>query len=113
MQSDGASAKLVKSVQQISQDLSACYLSSTMFTVGGVVLGSIAATRSKNIKYLGVGAFVGTSADVLYGFSFLCKELQNDYQRARNEAYLRSREEEQKILSDRKQAIDNKNFSGR
>jgi hypothetical protein len=97
-----------KSAQDIGKDLSACYLSSSMFTVGGVVMGSVAAARKKNIRYLAVGAFFGTTFDAVYGFTYLCKGLQNDYQRARNAAYLKSKEEEQKIIAAKMEAIDKK-----
>jgi hypothetical protein len=56
-----------KSAQDIGRDLAACYLSSSIFTVGGVVLGTVAAARAKNIKFLAVGAFFGTTFDAVYG----------------------------------------------
>lgn len=56
-----------KTAQDIGKDLATCYLSSSMFTVGGVVLGTVAAARAKNIKFLAIGAFFGTTLDAVYG----------------------------------------------
>ena len=95
-------------MQKLSQDLSACYLSSSMFTVVGVGIGTALSLQKKNVKYMALGAMAGTTTDAVYGFGFLCRDLSNKYQMARNAAYTESKKEEKRILDKHIKAIDNK-----
>ena len=85
-----------KSMDELSKDLSLCYLQSSMFTVVGVAVGSALSMQKKNVRYLAVGAFFGTVSDAAYGFGYACRELQNDYQTARNAIYIQSKAEERR-----------------
>ena len=69
--------------------------------VAGVGVGTALSIQRKNMKYLALGGFVGTIGDAVFGYSYLCRDITMDYQRARNVAYLASKAEGKRLIDKR------------
>ena len=54
----GSGPRGPRTSQQISEELTACYLASTMCTVVGVGIGTALSVQRKNVKYLAAGGVV-------------------------------------------------------
>ena len=62
--------------------VSECMLSNSMFTIGGVAIGTFLGLRKKHLRPFVYAITFGTFADLLYGYTGNCRALIDDYNRA-------------------------------
>ena len=63
--------------------VSACMLQNSMCFVTGLALGTALGVQKKSLRPFLGGVLLGTAGDILYGQMFECRELIDDYTKAK------------------------------
>ncbi len=63
--------------------VSACMLQNSMCFVTGLALGTALGVQKKSLRPFLGGVLLGTAGDILYGQMFECRELIDDYSKAK------------------------------
>lgn len=70
---------MVREKKDIELELNSCYLNQYSFAIIGTIFGTLVGAKNKNYKPLVVGVTAGSIGDLLYGRYYACKDLQEEY----------------------------------
>lgn len=74
---------MARSKKDVEYELNACYLNQFGFAIIGAIIGTMLGVKNKSYKPLVVGITAGSIGDLLYGRYYACKQLQEEYEIAR------------------------------
>jgi hypothetical protein len=86
---------MAREKKDIELELNSCYLNQYSFAIIGTIFGTLVGARSKNYKPLVVGVTAGSIADLLYGRYYPCRELQEEYNLAKEASLIEKKSSRQ------------------
>lgn len=74
---------MARSKKDVEYELNSCYLNQYSFAIIGAIFGTMLGVKNKTYKPLIIGITAGSISDLLYGRYYACKQLQDEYDLAR------------------------------